>query len=132
MICRRPGCGREMVRREGKFGPFLACPASYRGDNHGTVSLREEARDYERRLAQPKGYLDIDCRWCWDKGCQHCRPQPKLKLPEGWTDEETGDRHVYYDRMGQVEHVVYHPDGSGYLDCGGPCGPLYFDQNGDT
>jgi hypothetical protein len=48
-----------MVRREGKFGPFLACPASYAGDNHGTASLREEARDYERQLAlSPHVYDD--------------------------------------------------------------------------
>ena len=30
------------------------------------------------------------------------------------------------------QRVVYYADGSGYLDCGGPCGPLYFDRNGET
>ena len=27
---------------------------------------------------------------------------------------------------------VYYADGSGYVDFGGPCGPLYFDRNGNT
>jgi hypothetical protein len=31
------------------------------------------------------------------------------------------------------EHeTVYYADGSGYVNFGGPCGPLYFDRNGDT
>jgi len=28
--------------------------------------------------------------------------------------------------------VVYFADGSGYRNCGGPCGPLYFDKFGNT
>lgn len=28
--------------------------------------------------------------------------------------------------------TVYYADGSGYVDLGGPCGPLYFDINGNT
>lgn len=28
--------------------------------------------------------------------------------------------------------TVYYADGSGYVDFGGPCGPLYFDRNGNT
>lgn len=28
--------------------------------------------------------------------------------------------------------TVYFADGSGYVDYGGPCGPLYFDRNGNT
>lgn len=28
--------------------------------------------------------------------------------------------------------TVYFADGSGYIDFGGPCGPLYFDRNGDS
>lgn len=28
--------------------------------------------------------------------------------------------------------VVRHADGSGYVEAGGPCGPLYFDRNGNT
>ena len=28
--------------------------------------------------------------------------------------------------------TVYFADGSGYLKCGGPCGNLYFDRNGNT
>jgi hypothetical protein len=28
--------------------------------------------------------------------------------------------------------TVYYADGSGYVDYGGPCGPLYFDRNGNT
>lgn len=27
---------------------------------------------------------------------------------------------------------VYYADGSGYLPASGPCGPLYFDRNGNT
>jgi hypothetical protein len=27
---------------------------------------------------------------------------------------------------------VYYADGSGYVNYGGPCGPLYFDRNGNT
>ena len=27
---------------------------------------------------------------------------------------------------------VYFADGSGYVNYGGPCGPLYFDRNGNT
>lgn len=43
-----------------------------------------------------------------------------------------------YDRA-QAEYkpepapqTVYYADGSGYVDYGGPCGPLYFDRNGNT
>lgn len=32
-------CGARLVRREGRHGPFAACPASHPGDNHGTVSI---------------------------------------------------------------------------------------------
>jgi len=28
--------------------------------------------------------------------------------------------------------TVYYADGSGYVNYGGPCGPLYFDRNGNT
>ena len=28
--------------------------------------------------------------------------------------------------------TVYYADGSGYLPACGPCGPLYFDRNGNT
>lgn len=31
----------------------------------------------------------------------------------------------------EVERVTY-ADGSGYVNYGGPCGPLYFDRNGNT
>ena len=37
MMCAK--CGTRMVRRNGKFGEFLACPKSNPSDNHGTASL---------------------------------------------------------------------------------------------
>jgi len=30
------------------------------------------------------------------------------------------------------QEAVYYADGSGYLPAAGPCGPLYFDRNGNT
>ena len=33
---------------------------------------------------------------------------------------------------GDQPKTVYFADGSGYVDFGGPCGPLYFDRNGNT
>ena len=40
----------------------------------------------------------------------------------------------YYDepKPKHESDTVYYADGSGYLKCGGPCGNLYFDRNGDT
>lgn len=32
-------CNTVLVKRNGKFGEFLACPKSNPSDNHGTVSL---------------------------------------------------------------------------------------------
>lgn len=33
-----PVCKSDVVERSGKFGPFLCCPSSRPGDNHGTFS----------------------------------------------------------------------------------------------
>lgn len=33
-----PTCQAELVERVGKFGPFICCPSSKPGDNHGTFS----------------------------------------------------------------------------------------------
>jgi hypothetical protein len=35
-------------------------------------------------------------------------------------------------RQSTTPTAVYHADGSGYLPASGPCGPLYFDRNGET
>lgn len=35
---RCPTCGTELVERLGKFGPFICCPKSKPGENHGTFS----------------------------------------------------------------------------------------------
>lgn len=50
--------------------------------------------------------------------------------------------HHSYDERKHVTEVsrnnepkpeyVYYADGSGYVNYGGPCGPLYFDRNGNT
>lgn len=51
-----------------------------------------------------------------------------------YPDEDYG----YWGRAPREEYkeeepkVVYYADGSGYVNYGGPCGPLYFDRNGDT
>jgi len=42
----------------------------------------------------------------------------------------------YYQRQSDVDRdrpeTVYYADGSGYLPASGPCGPLYFDRDGNT
>lgn len=35
---RCPICQAKLVERIGKFGPFICCPSSKPGDNHGTFS----------------------------------------------------------------------------------------------
>jgi len=40
-------CKAGLVTRQGRFGPFLACPNSRPGDNHGTASVPTGQRAYE-------------------------------------------------------------------------------------
>ena len=42
------------------------------------------------------------------------------------------DYHYKQDSTPKERDIVYYADGSGYLNCGGPCGPLYFDRDGNT
>ena len=35
-------CGTHMVVRESDYGEFYACPKSYKGNNHGTISIKDE------------------------------------------------------------------------------------------
>ena len=35
-------CGTVMVIRESNYGEFYACPKSYKGNNHGTISINPE------------------------------------------------------------------------------------------
>ena len=41
-------------------------------------------------------------------------------------------KHLTEVSRGNEPEYVYYADGSGYVNYGGPCGPLYFDRNGDT
>jgi hypothetical protein len=62
-------------------------------------------------------------------------PRPRVEertWREKGDDGETRTHVIRPGISGEPEHVVYNEDGSGYLKCGGPCGDLYFDRNGDT
>ena len=48
-----------------------------------------------------------------------------------WDDDFSRPSQYNYEPDPEPE-TVYYADGSGYLKCGGPCGNLYFDRNGET
>jgi hypothetical protein len=47
-------------------------------------------------------------------------------------DEETGDHYGYTEHMHTIVPVTYHSNGGSTIHFGGPCGPLYVDEFGNT
>lgn len=47
-------------------------------------------------------------------------------------DEETGNHSGYTEHMHTIVPVTYHSDGGSTVHFGGPCGPLYVDEFGNT
>lgn len=67
------------------------------------------------------------------KGIKQKENKPYREPNSGYYNDE-GDFIVKERCFNSDEYhtVVYHQDGSGYVEGSGPCGPLYFDRNGDT
>jgi ssDNA-binding Zn-finger/Zn-ribbon topoisomerase 1 len=42
-------CGEGMIVRSGRFGEFLACPNSRKGDNHGTQSVEDKSVQHTKK-----------------------------------------------------------------------------------
>ena len=68
----------------------------------------------------------------------------RLKNKFSASSIEVSRPRIYYDSYDQINgyvdnyednheaETVYFADGSGYVPASGPCGPLYFDYNGNT
>lgn len=54
----------------------------------------------------------------------------KHRVPKKPTKKIEEKRDPYEDR--KSSEPIFFPDGSGYYPASGPCGPLYFDCNGET
>lgn len=56
-------------------------------------------------------------------------PKTSARYSDDWDYDFT--QPSYYKEEPEPE-TVYYADGSGYVNFGGPCGPLYFDRNGES
>jgi hypothetical protein len=49
MKCKK--CETDLIKRKGKFGEFYCCPKSNPSDNHGTISVGQQAYNTASRVS---------------------------------------------------------------------------------